>query len=151
MAQPSFSPVPAAGEVRLTSETSIPEIGRPKKAGLQRHAIPGSDKGQGTPAPGEGYALTISKNECAKLHFEDHDDAHDVECGIALIAAKRASLIGRGPTLGDVHAALDLFELRSSSVITHEQVLMFAGLGHSYVKQRAFVDSVSKSQLVTPS
>ena len=151
MAQPSFSPVPAAGEVRLTSETSIPEIGRPKKAGMQGHASLGTDKGQGTPAPSEGYALTIAKNECAKLHFENHDDAHDVECGVALIAAKRASLIGRGPTLGDVHAALDLFELRSGSVITRAQALVFVGLGHSYVKQRAFVDSVSQSQLVIPS
>jgi hypothetical protein len=149
MAQPSFSPVPAAGEVRLTAETSIPEIGRPQKAGMQRHASLGSDIGQGTPAPGEGYALTIAKNECAKLHFENHDDAHDVECGIALIAAKRASLIGRGPTLGDVNVALDIFELRSDSVITRAQVLAFVGLGHSYVKQRAFVDSVTQSQLVT--
>ena len=150
MAQPSFSPVPAAGEVRLTAETSIPEIGRPQKAGMQRHASLGSDKGQGTHAPGEGYALTIATNECAKLHFENHDDAHDVECGIGLIAAKRASLIGRGPTLGDVHVALDLFDLRSTSVIARSQVEAFAGLGHSYVKQRAFVDSVTQSQLVTP-
>ena len=150
MSQPSFSPVPAAGEVRLTAETSIPEIGRPQKAGMQRHASLGSDKGQGTHTPGEGYALTIAKNECAKLHFENHDDAHDVECGIGLIAAKRASLIGRGPTLGDVHVALDLFDLRSTSVIARSQVEAFAGLGHSYVKQRAFVDSVTQSQLVTP-
>jgi hypothetical protein len=150
MAQPSFSPVPAAGEVRLTAETSVPEIGRKQKAGMQRHASLSDAAGQGTPAPGEGYALTIAKNECSKLHFENHDDAHDVECGIGLIAAKRASIIGRGPTLGDVHVALEIFGLSSATTVSRDQARAFSGLGHSYAKQREFVDAVSVSQLVTP-
>ena len=34
--------------------------------------------------------------------------------GIGLVAAKRASTVGRGPTLGDVHVALDYFSLRET-------------------------------------
>ncbi len=59
-----------------------------------------SGRGFGTPAPGEGYALTIAARECAKLDFARHQDDHDVAIGIGLVAAKRASTVGRGPHAG---------------------------------------------------
>ena len=74
--------------------------------------------GFGTPAPGEGYALTIAERECEKLTFEHPHDEHDVTVGVGIVAAKRASLIGRGPTLGDVHVALDYFGLRTTSPVS---------------------------------
>ena len=56
------------------------------------------------------------------------------------MAAKRASLIGRGPTFGDVHVAMDYFGLRRDvagvRVTTTEP---FRGLAHSYAAQRRFV------------
>jgi hypothetical protein len=56
---------------------------------------------------------------------------------VALVAAKRASLIGRGPILADVHVAMDLFGCvrRRSSIATIEA--RFAGLAHSYVRSAA--------------
>jgi hypothetical protein len=100
-------------------------------------------KGAGTPAPGEGFAMTLAERECAELHVEGVEH-HDVVVGIALVAAKRASLAGRGPTVYDVRAALDHFGLRNhATAITAS----FAGIAHSYVAQRRFVDSVTEEQL----
>jgi hypothetical protein len=129
--------------------TEIPELGRVKKSGLQRSAHPPVGTGFGTPAPGEGYAFTISARVCEKLTFERHQDEHDVIVGVGLVAAKRASLIGRGPTLGDVHVALDYFGLRQASPVTRASTASFRGLAHSYVAQRRFVDAIPGESLTS--
>jgi hypothetical protein len=129
-------------------ETGTPEFARAPKPGLQRSARRSAGRGQGTQAPGEGFALTIAQRECAKLDFEHEHDRHDVALGVALVAAKRASLTGRGPQLSDVQVALELFGLRASAVVDHAAALPFAGLAHSYVAQRRFVDAVGDEQLV---
>lgn len=133
--------------------TATPELARVPKAGLQRSASSAGGKGQGTPAPGEGFALTIAHREVGKLTFAHEHDRHDVETGVALVAAKRASVVGRGPILSDVLRALDIFQLRDADVISHELCVQFAGLAHSYAAQRRFVDAVPEEQLVaaTPS
>ena len=80
-------------------ETGTAEFARKPKAGLLRALPAAGQKGRGTQAPGEGFALTIAARECAKLTFEHEHDRHDVALGVGLVAAKRASLIGRGPQL----------------------------------------------------
>jgi hypothetical protein len=133
-------------------ETGTPEFARKPKAGLLRALPAAGQAGRGTQAPGEGFALTIAARECAKLKFEHEHDRHDVALGVALIAAKRASLIGRGPQLGDVKVALNLFGLRSVALVDHKLSKPFRGLAHSYVLQRSFVDAVDGDELVaTPS
>ena len=127
--------------------TATPEIGRTPKPGLERSSRAVAGVGQGTPAPGEGYALTIASRECKKLNFAHAHDLDDVIIGVASVAAKRASLIGRGPTLGDVRVAMDLFGLRASSPISRDITTPFRGLAHSYVAQRRFVDAVTPAQL----
>jgi len=92
--------------------------------------------------------LTIAQRECSKLTFEHDHDRHDVVVGVGLVAAKRASLVGRGPQLSDVHAAMDLFGLRAADVVGHRLTAPFSGLGHSYVAQRRFVDDVDSSKLL---
>jgi hypothetical protein len=129
--------------------TATPEIGRAPKPGLERSARGAGGVGQGTPAPGEGYALTIASRECKRLVFDNAHDLEDVIVGVALVAAKRASLVGRGPTLGDAHVAMDLFGLRSSSPVSRETTAPFRGLAHSYSAQRRFVDDVSAAQLTS--
>ena len=151
MTQPTFSPVSAAGQVRPTMETGTSEFSRTPKPGLL-HAMPAAGQaGRGTQAPGEGFALTIAARECAKLEFDHEHDRHDVALGVGLVAAKRASLIGRGPQLGDVRAAMNLFGLISASSIDHRLSEPFRGLAHSYVLQRRFVDAVDGDELVTTS
>jgi hypothetical protein len=139
--QPTFSPVTRSGEVRATVTTTTPEIGRSKKVGLLRHAP--TMAGAGTQAPGEGFAMTLAERECAELHVEGLDH-HDLVVGVGLVAAKRASLAGRGPTVYDVRAALDHFGLRSHGSTA---TAVFTGIAHSYVAQRRFVDSVTEEQL----
>ena len=147
MTQPTFAPVPLAGEVRATVPTAPAEFARTPKAGLQRSPAPPSGPGYGTPAPGEGYALTIAHHVLASFTFENEHDRHDVELAIGLVAAKRASLVGRGPIPGDVQVALHLFALEAPSV-SHAQCAPFSGVAHSYVAQRRFVDAVAPDQLV---
>jgi hypothetical protein len=135
--------------VRATMETDTAQYSRPPKPGLLR-AVPVAGKpGRGTQAPGEGFALTIAQRECAKHTFEHEHDRGDVALGVALVAARRASIIGRGPQLSDVQVAMDLFGLRDAAVIDQVVAKPFAGIAHSYVLQRKFVDAVDASKLVT--
>jgi len=142
VSQPSFLPVSKAGQVRPTFPMGPAEIGRTKKAGLL--GAPGEARGlgHGTPAPGEGYALTLARRLCEKLSFENEHDRANVECAIALITAKRASLINRGPMLEDANVARGYLGL-DDDVVSHESARAYAGLAHSYVAQRRFADGVS--------
>jgi hypothetical protein len=145
--QPTFAPVPAANKVRPTTATS----GRKAiaKKGLRRTTDDVTTASAGTQAPGEGFALTLAEREVETLHFAHHHDAHDVALGLALVAAKRASLLQRGPTRHDVLVALGLFGLGTGE-ITREQTSPFLGLAHSYAAQRRFVDAISPTDLELP-
>jgi hypothetical protein len=129
-------------------ETGTSEFSRKPKAGLLRSVPAAGQAGRGTQAPGEGFALTIAARECAKLDFEHEHDRHDVALGVGLVAAKRASLINRGPQLGDVRVAMALFGLRNATVVDHALSAPFRGLAHSYVLQRRFVDAVDSDELL---
>lgn len=131
-----------SAEVRPTYPTPTPEIGRKKKPGLLGAPQGPRGVGQGTPAPGEGYAYTLASRLCDEMTFEHPHDRADVECAVALLAAERASAIGRGPMLEDVQVARARLEL-NPELITHEHALAFAGLAHSYVAQRRFVDAMT--------
>lgn len=129
--------------------TATPEVGRVEKPGLEHSSRGVTGAGRGTPAPGEGFALTIASRECRKLNFEHAHDLDDVIVGVSSVAAKRASLVGRAPTLGDVHVAMDLFGLRATSPVSRDTTQPFRGLAHSYPAQRRFVDAVTPAQLTS--
>ena len=141
MTQPTYLPVSQSGDVRATRPTATPEFGRTPKAGLQRHAA--TSALAGTPAPGEGFAMTLAERACHELTIPAGVDHHDVEVGVGLVAAKRAHLAGRGPTIYDVRAVLEHFGLLGE----HADFTPFGGLGHSYAAQRLFVDAVSAADL----
>ncbi len=121
------------------------EYSRPRKAGLVRSARPTAGANRGTPAPDAGYALGLAAREVGHLDFAHEHDRHDVVVGVALVAAKRASLVGRAPTRDDVTLVLAHFGL--AGTVSHALAAPFAGLAHSYVAQRRFVDSVSEDEL----
>jgi hypothetical protein len=91
----------------------------------------------------------MAARECEKLVYERPHDREDVTVGVALVAAKRASIVGRQPTLGDVHVAMDYFALRSASPVPRAMTKPFRGLAHSYAAQRRFVDAVAGEQLIS--
>ncbi|HEV2427927.1 MAG TPA: hypothetical protein VGS61_06890 [Acidimicrobiales bacterium] len=148
MSQPSFTPVPAAGEVRAVMETPTPEVGRAPKPGLLRTTHPEAGRMLGTPGPDAGFALTIAHRVVARRDFEREADRHDVELGVALVAAKRASLVGRGPIVGDVDAAMAALGLGADGPVNAAVSARFAGLAHSYPAQRELVDSVDAAALL---
>lgn len=148
MSQPSFTPVPAAGEVRPVMATPTPEVGRVPKPGLLRPTHLEAGPMLGTPAPDSGFALTIAHRVIGRRAFERDADRHDVELGVALVAAKRASLVGRGPVVGDVDAALGALGLAGDGAVGASQSARFAGVAHNYVAQRELVDSVDAATLL---
>ncbi len=129
-------------------ETPTPQFARSPKPGLLRSAPSPGNASRGTQAPGEGFALTIAERVCAKLTFDHEHDRHDVALGVALVAAKRASIVGRGPQIGDVHVAMGIFGLRDVSVVSRQLAQPFIGIAHSYVAQRRLVDAVLSDQLM---
>ncbi len=118
------------------------------KVGLQRDPHHSVGPQHGTPAPGGGFALTLAARAVAELTFEHEHDRHEVALGVALVAAKRASLISRGPNLDDVRTAMSVLGLKSGEPVSDAAAQPFRGLSHSYVRQRAFVDAVSAERLV---
>jgi hypothetical protein len=142
--QPSFVPIPTSAEVRPSYATPVPEVNRPPKAGLLRH-VPTS-AGAGTPAPGGGFALTLAYRAVHDLELERPEDRHDLELAVAMVAAKRASHAGRGPTTGDVEAALRVLGADTAPVPAAATEAL-SGLAHSYVAQRALVDAVTDLEL----
>lgn len=122
-----------------------PEFSRRLKAGLVRDAHAKAGANYGTPAPDAGYALGLAAREVSSLVFEHEHDRHDVAVGVAMVAAKRASLVGRAPTRDDVTLVLEYFGL--TSPVSRAASAPFAGLAHSYVAQRRFVDAVSEADL----
>jgi hypothetical protein len=89
--------------------------------------------------------MTLVHTAAARFFLDPSESAHDVELGIALLAARRAALSGRAPSWSDVEVAADLFGLRgrATPAIIADRRARFAGVAHSYATQRAFVDAVS--------
>ena len=149
MTQPSFVPAADVGSVPRSVPILTPEVNRVKKPGLL--GAPSTDRGagRGTPGPDGGYALSLAQGVVHGLELGPHEASHDVEIGVALLAAKRAGLVGRAPSRSDVDVALDLFGFRGrvGGAVLHDRRHRFAGLGHSYARQRAFVDAVPDDAL----
>lgn len=149
MTQPTFVPFADTQAVRASIPTPAPETNRPKKPGLLGAPHAPRVAGQGATGPDGGYALTVTARYIRDHHI--HDDAvshHDLEVAVAAVAAKRASLYGRGPSLSDVEVAFGILGVTSSHphIATHIAPRL-AGLGHSYFALRAFVDTVSDDAL----
>ncbi len=84
-----------------------------------------------------------SNTSCGSTQGESE---HDVLLGVALVASKRAALLGRAPSVYDVRLALNLWgflddaptELRAA------RRAAFSSISHDYVAQRHLVDSVGE-------
>ena len=150
MAQPSFVPVPDSERVRPSLAAPFPTRERAGRPGVQRVPHARSGVGIGTTGPDQGYALTLAHRIAPRLHLVDGEDRHDVERGLALLASRRASLLGRAPCIYDLHAAAELFDFLTdagSDAIARRRRL-FSGVAHSYDAQRALADDVDDDALL---
>ena len=148
MAQPTFVPIPDQDRVRPSFPPPIPLRPRSRPGELRAPAVP-TGRNVGTIGPDQGYALALAHRLTPRFRLRDGEDRRDVAVGIALLAAKRAALMGRAPSSYDLQAAAGLFGYLTDApddLVAHRRGL-FAGLAHSYDLQRALVDAVPEFAL----
>lgn len=148
VAQPTFVPVPDADRVRASIPPPVPLRPRLRPAEL-RSPNPPTGPNVGATGPDQGYALALAHRLAPRLHLVDGEDRHDVALGIALLGAKRASLMGRAPCTYDLEAAAGLFGFLADApadLVAYRRP-RFAGLAHSYDAQRRLADGVPESAL----
>jgi hypothetical protein len=97
--------------------------------------------------------LRLARRFAHDLKLNEGESAHDVLLGCALIAARRAALYGRAPSIYDVQVALALwgFLVDAPTDLVAARRQAFASVSHDYVAQRALVDAVPEESLrLTP-
>ena len=154
MTQPTFVPISEADQVRPARHLHVPgawTTSRPAELGT-----PTAPRGRfvGTPGTDAGFALRLAHRFAHDLKLAEGETEHDVLLGCALIAARRAALFGRGPSIYDVQLALALWGFLVDSppddlLATRRRA--FSSISHDYVAQRALVDALPESSLrLTP-
>ncbi len=148
MTQPTFVPIAEADQVRPARHLNVPGAwtqSRPAEVvGPVRHR--GLDVG--TPGPDSGFALRLARRFEHQLRLTEGESEHDALFGAALVAAKRAALFGRAPSIYDVRVALNLWGfLDPPPRQVGKRRAAFSAIAHDYVAQRRLVDSVPEDVL----
>jgi len=149
MTQPTFVPIAEADQVRPARHLHVPgSWTATRPAELTVPAAP-SGRSLGTPGPDSGFALRLAKRFEHDVQLGEGETEHDVVLGVALVAAKRAALFGRAPSVYDVRFALDhwQFLVDAPAEVRAERRALFSSVSHDYVAQRALVDSVPEEVL----
>jgi hypothetical protein len=145
MAQPTFVPITEADQVRTSRRLTVPHgwiADRP--ADLVGPNRPTGTR-LGTPGPDQGFALRLARRFEERLELTSAENLEDVLYGGAILASKRAGLLGRAPCVYDLEAAFALFGFLVSSPpaqLVAQRRLLFASASRDYVAQRALVDAV---------
>jgi hypothetical protein len=151
MAQPSFVPITEADQVRGARRLSVPEAwvaDRPADlVGPQRP----TGVSHGTPGPDQGFALRVARRFEERLVLQPTEDLEDVLHGGAILASKRAGLLGRAPCVYDLDSVFTLFGFLAASPpagLVAERRALFASASRDYVIQRSLVDAVPDETLL---
>ena len=109
----------------------------------------------GTIGPDTGYVMTLVRRRTIEPAPGEH--LHNVEIGIAAIAAARASYFGRGPTPGDIDVAMTILGFLPEGMpadlidrLAAERVGWMANLAHDDARARQLVASVPLENLAAP-
>jgi hypothetical protein len=154
MTQPTFVPISEADQVRPARHLHVPEAWTTSRPAELTTPTALRGRSVGTPGPDAGFALRLARRFAHDLHLAEGETEHDVLLGIALIAARRAALFGRAPSIYDVQLALALWGFLVDA--PPEDLLAarrraFSSVSHDYVAQRSLVDAVPESSLrLTP-
>jgi hypothetical protein len=153
MAQPSFVPITEADQVRGARRLSVPTrwvADRPADLG---GPIRPTGISHGTPGPDQGFALRVARRFEERLQLKPGEDLEDVLHGAAMLASKRAGLLGRAPCVYDLDATFALFGFLvpapPDELVTLRRHL-FASASRDYVVQRSLVDAVPDDTLLLP-
>ncbi len=149
MTQPTFVPIAEADQVRPARHLHVPgpwTTSRPAEL-----VVPTARRGPtlGTPGPDSGFALRLAHRFAHELRLGEGETEHDVLLGVALIAAKRAALFGRAPSVYDVQFALHLWGFLDDApaALQERRRAAFSAISHDYAAQRALVDSTPEEIL----
>jgi hypothetical protein len=154
MTQPTFVPIAEADQVRPALHLHVPGVwtaSRPAEL-----TVPTARRGRniGTPGPDSGFALRLAKRHEHDLALGEGESEEDVVLGVALVASKRAALLGRAPSIYDVRFALNLWRFLdpdAPAALRTTRTALFSAVSHDYVAQRALVDAVPEETLrLTP-
>jgi hypothetical protein len=154
MTQPTFVPITEADQVRPARHLHVPEAWTTDRPAELKTPTAPKGRSVGTPGPDAGFALRLSRRFAHDLKLTDGEHEHDVLLGCALIAARRAALYGRAPSIYDVQVALALWgflvdDAGEELVVARRQA--FSAVAHDYVAQRRLVDAIPEASLrLTP-
>ena len=104
MTQPTFVPISEADQVRPARHLHVPGSWTTTRPAELRTPTAPRGRSVGTPGPDAGFALRLARRFAHDLKLAEGETEHDVLVGCALIAARRAALFGRGPSIYDVAA-----------------------------------------------
>jgi hypothetical protein len=149
MTQPTFVPISEADQVRPARHLHVPEAWTTNRPAELRTPTAWGGKGVGTPGSDAGFALRLVRRFAHDLKLTEGEDEHDVLVGVGLIAARRAALFGRGPSIYDVQLALALwgFLVDAPSELVAARRRDFSSVSHDYAAQRALVDGIPEESL----
>ena len=109
MTQPTFVPIAEADQVRPARHLHVPGPWTASRPAEVTVPLGLRGRGVGTPGPDSGFALRLARRAEHELKLDQGESEQDVLLGVALIAAKRAALFGRAPSVYDVQFALGLW------------------------------------------
>jgi hypothetical protein len=153
MTQPVFVPISEADQVRPARHLHVPGAWTATRPGDMVGSVVQRGPSVGTPGPDAGFALRLARRFEHDLKLTPGEDEHDVILGCALIAARRAALFGRGPSIYDVQVAMNIwgFLIDAPAELVAARRAAFASVSHDYVTQRALVEGIPEATLrLTP-
>jgi hypothetical protein len=152
MTQPTFVPISEADQVRPALHLDVPAAWTTNRPAELSTPTASRGKSVGTPGTDAGFAMRLARRVAGDLKLTEGEDEHDVLFGVALIAARRAALYGRAPSIYDVQLALALwgYLVEAPPELIVARQLAFASVSHDYVAQRALADSIPEASLRLP-
>jgi len=149
MTQPTFVPIAEADQVRPARHLHVPGTWTQSRPAEVVGPVRQRAKDLGTPGPDSGFALRLARRFEHELRLTEGESAHDALFGAALVAAKRAALFGRAPSIYDVQVALNLWGFLDDDPpeLVATRRAAFSAISHDYVAQRQLVDSVPEEVL----
>jgi hypothetical protein len=147
--QPTFVPIAEADQVRPARHLHVPGAWTSSRPGELVGPTMRKGANIGTPGTDSGFALRLAHRFEDQLQLGEGESAHDVLLGVGLVAAKRAALFGRGPSIYDVRLALNLWGFLDDAPADMRATrrAAFSSISHDYVAQRALVDAVPEETL----
>ncbi len=152
MAAPDFVPQTPAQKTRAyRSPEHQPGAWTPERPG-EAGAVQPSGGDFGFQGPDQGFALTVARALRGELRLAEGEKLADVEYGAVLLATRRASLFGRGPTVHDLRIGYCIFgfldaEPDSDLVALRDKVFEGLGNSHHYFERREMLALVSDDTL----